>query len=358
MLPALAGASQPPAAMPTSGPRRTQHMAWRPLLHVVSPSSGSNGRTPLTGAVSAGSLSRPIAIRIPDSRLARRLDASLIHGRDADQRGRHPRSSNAETTMARAHRYAPDLSRIAVRSASARRARARIDGDTPARNFTTRRDSDSDSLIERIVSEHALTLRPSRRALGWRGAMTAADRSHDELWVCHLGAVPYRDALAIQEHAPRAAPGRRAARHAAAARAPARLHARAALRRRASCRSARTSTAPKASTCRPPTAAGAHLPRPRPARRLSDHAHRRRAPLPAHDGRRDRRRARRGRHRTRARATRRASTTPACGCRSARSPRSACTSRAASPRTASPSTSRTTSSRSPGSSPAGCPTSR
>ncbi len=44
------------------------------------------------------------------------------------------------------------------------------------------------------------------------------------------------------------------------------------------------------------------------------------------------------------------------GRRTARSPRSACTSRAASPRTASPSTSTTTSSRSPGSSPAACPT--
>ena len=41
-------------------------------------------------------------------------------------------------------------------------------------------------------------------------------------------------------------------------------------------------------------------------------------------------------------------TTPACGSRSARSPRSACTCRAASPRTASPSTSTTTSSRSRG----------
>jgi lipoyl(octanoyl) transferase len=29
--------------------------------------------------------------------------------------------------------------------------------------------------------------------------MTAADRSSDELWVCHLGTVPYRDALAMQE---------------------------------------------------------------------------------------------------------------------------------------------------------------
>jgi lipoyl(octanoyl) transferase len=30
--------------------------------------------------------------------------------------------------------------------------------------------------------------------------MTAADRSPQELWVCHLGTVAYRDALVIQEH--------------------------------------------------------------------------------------------------------------------------------------------------------------
>jgi lipoyl(octanoyl) transferase len=29
--------------------------------------------------------------------------------------------------------------------------------------------------------------------------MTVADRASNELWVCHLGVVPYRDALAIQE---------------------------------------------------------------------------------------------------------------------------------------------------------------
>ena len=77
--------------------------------------------------------------------------------------------------------------------------------------------------------------------------------------------------------------------------------------------------------------------------------------LPAHDGARDRRRARRG-GRRRALAPRRGHRLHRrVGRRSARSPRSACTSRAASPRTASPSTSRTTSSRSRGSSPAGCP---
>jgi hypothetical protein len=39
--------------------------------------------------------------------------------------------------------------------------RARIDSDARASNFTTLRDSDS--LIERIVFEHARSLRPSRR---------------------------------------------------------------------------------------------------------------------------------------------------------------------------------------------------
>jgi hypothetical protein len=39
--------------------------------------------------------------------------------------------------------------------------RARLDSDEPVRRFTAPRDSDS--LIERIVLEHARTLRPSRR---------------------------------------------------------------------------------------------------------------------------------------------------------------------------------------------------
>ncbi len=62
--------------------------------------------------------------------------------------------------------------------------------------------------------------------------MTLVDRSLQELWVCHLGTVPYRDALAIQEQIRGRRQAGGAARHAAAARAPARLHARAALRRR------------------------------------------------------------------------------------------------------------------------------
>jgi hypothetical protein len=48
--------------------------------------------------------------------------------------------------------------------ATAERSRARPDGETRARRFTARRDSDS--LIERIVLEHARSLRPSRRPPG------------------------------------------------------------------------------------------------------------------------------------------------------------------------------------------------
>ncbi len=79
--------------------------------------------------------------------------------------GEAPEIKQWETTMARDTPICTPPQPIAVRTASARRARARTDGDTPARNFTTRRDSDSDSdsLIERIVLEHARTLRPSRR---------------------------------------------------------------------------------------------------------------------------------------------------------------------------------------------------
>jgi hypothetical protein len=45
--------------------------------------------------------------------------------------------------------------------ASADGRRARTDSDVRGSRFTTRRDSDS--LIERIVLEHARSLRPSRR---------------------------------------------------------------------------------------------------------------------------------------------------------------------------------------------------
>ena len=133
--------------------------------------------------------------------------------------------------------------------------------------------------------------------------MTAADRSSEELWVCHLGLVPYLDALGIQErvrarrhagelpdtlllleHPPVYTRGRRAAADRSSVRRgllPRQRHRRARHRpRRAD-----------------------HLSRPRPARRLSDHGHRRHRGLPAHDGGRHCRRARRGRRRV-ARAAR------------------------------------------------------
>ena len=66
-----------------------------------------------------------------------------------------------------------------------------------------------------------------------------------ELWVCHLGTRSLSRGPRHPGAGPRAAPGRRAARHAAAARAPARVHARPALAAPRTCRSARTSTAPE-----------------------------------------------------------------------------------------------------------------
>jgi hypothetical protein len=63
-----------------------------------------------------------------------------------------------ETTMPHnTPTYTPPQS-PAVANAGGRRAR--IDGDERARIFTTARDSNS--LIERIVLEHARSLRPSR----------------------------------------------------------------------------------------------------------------------------------------------------------------------------------------------------
>jgi lipoyl(octanoyl) transferase len=45
----------------------------------------------------------------------------------------------------------------------------------------------------------AMPPQASAAALGWLQQMNGVDRSPSELWVCHLGSVPYRDALAIQE---------------------------------------------------------------------------------------------------------------------------------------------------------------
>ena len=154
--------------------------------------------------------------------------------------------------------------------------------------------------------------------------------SRDELWVCHLGLVPYADGVALQERCARAPGGR----------VPDTLllleHPPVYTRGRRSAAEelplpARTSTRAEGSRCIDTDRGGRdHLPRPRPARRLSDHgASPTSIALPAHDGARDRRGARRGGRQARARASRTGPTTPACGSGSARSPRSACTSRAA-----------------------------
>ena len=124
----------------------------------------------------------------------------------------------------------------------------------------------------------------------------------DELWVCHLGHVGYADGVAIQEtlrerrvagelpdtlllleHPPVYTRGRRSADGELALRRgllPRTRHRR----------------------CADQPRRAHHLPRPRAARRLSDHARRRDRHVPAHDGGRDRCRARRSGHR-RPRAT-------------------------------------------------------
>ena len=96
-----------------------------------------------------------------------------------------------------------------------------------------------------------------------------------ELWVCHLGQVEYREGVALQERLRARVQAGELAGRAAAARAPAGLHARAPLGRRATCRWARPGTASQGIDVvadRPRRQA--HLPRPRPARRLPDHARR------------------------------------------------------------------------------------
>ena len=172
--------------------------------------------------------------------------------------------------------------------------------------------------------------------------MTLADRSAQELWVCHLGVVPYLDALAIQETlAPGARPTRcptrcccsstRRSTPGGAARAPTTCRFGEDFYR---ARASRSSTRPRRAD---------HLPRPGTARRLSDHGGSATwgATCARWSGRSSpRSRVHRG-ARPRAATDR---TTPASGWRSARSPRSASTSRAASPPMASPSTSTTTSS--------------
>ena len=114
-----------------------------------------------------------------------------------------------------------------------------------------------------------------------------------EIQVCHLGTVPYRDALALQHKVRARRLARRATRRAAAARTPSRLHPRAPLG--AGRADAGRGLLPRARhrdrADRPWRAR--HLPRPRAAGRLPDHARHGHRRASAHDGVRDRRRAER-----------------------------------------------------------------
>ena len=187
-----------------------------------------------------------------------------------------------------------------------------------------------------------------------RGAMNA-----DEFWVCHLGHVPYSDGVALQETLRERRLAGELPDLMLMLEHPPVYTRRASRRRRGPAVSRGLLPRQRHRRRRHRPRRQAHLPRARPARRLS------RSWASTTIGRylrtmedADRRRARRSTTSGRARDTTRGSTTPASGSTIARSHRSACTSRAASPRTASPSTSTTTSSRSRGCSPAGCPTCR
>ena len=133
--------------------------------------------------------------------------------------------------------------------------------------------------------------RPARSDRGRRSRSVILS-AMAELWVCDLGLVAFREALALQERcARRARPTRsrtrcccssiRRSTRAGGARAPDELPLRRGLLRRAGDRGRRGRP-------RRPR----DLPRPRPARRLPDHADRRHHRLPAHDRARDHRRAR------------------------------------------------------------------
>ena len=217
-----------------------------------------------------------------------------------------PRSDAARPGRAGRHRAAR---RARAARATSRSPRARAGATRPRRPPSSR-------------SRGASTSRASAPAI--------IELMTDELWVCHLPAIEYRAALGAAGARARGAPGRSAI--------PDTLllleHPPVYTRGRRSDPSELTMgeawyREPGHRHRRHRPRRARDLPRPRPARRLSDHAHRRRHRLPAHDGARDRRGARRRRHqRPRARPTR-ARTSPASGPASARSPRSACTSRAA-----------------------------
>ena len=104
----------------------------------------------------------------------------------------------------------------------------------------------------------------------------------DELWVCHLGTVDYREAPGPAGARAHRAPGRRGARRDADARALARVHARPALGagRAADGRGLVPGPGDRRRRRRPRRQD--HLPRPRPAGRLPDRPRRRRDGVPAH----------------------------------------------------------------------------
>ena len=125
-----------------------------------------------------------------------------------------------------------------------------------------------------------------------RGPQPPAD-----MRVCHLGTLPYLNALAIQAEVQAQRQADEAARHSAPAGAPTRLHTRPPRRgQRAVPRRGLLPCARHRDRANRPWRQG-HLPRPRPARRLPDHARRRHQRAPAQDGGGDRGGACRVRHR-------------------------------------------------------------
>ena len=167
----------------------------------------------------------------------------------------------------------------------------------------------SGSARGQLAAMRASTARGHRSAARGRGLAVTGEA----LWVCELGVVEYREALALQERV-------RAARQADAIpdtlllleHPPVYTRGRRSHRRRAAARRGLVPRAGDRHRRRRPRRQ-AHLPRPRPARRLPDHADRRRHRVPAHDRGRDRRGARRRAGSRRARDPTTAPTTPASG---------------------------------------------